>query len=66
MNVAINQVLRDKYPGNEKRTVRITEVLPNGVNAVIVTDVKGNRPTAARHTTLMFKTLRAGYTPVES
>lgn len=66
MNVAINQVFQDKHPGNEKRTIRVTEVLPNGISAVTVTDAKGARPNAARHTTLMFKTLRAGYAPVEN
>jgi hypothetical protein len=62
MSVSVGQIYRDKVFGNEKRTIRITELLPNVVLAVVVTDNKGNAPIRYRTTTIMFSTLRAGYT----
>ena len=61
---SINQVFRDKYPGQENRTIRITEVFPNCVKAVVLTDAKGERPNQTRYTQLKLSTLRGGYTPV--
>ena len=64
-STAVNQVYRDKYPGNERRTIRIVEILPNGVLAVVVTDIKGKQPSNVRQTALKFSTLRTGYMLVE-
>ena len=67
MDVKIGEVFRDTYDlgGGRKnlRTIRVIEVLPNGVRAEVVTDVGGKPPTKPRTTTLMLKTLRAGYEP---
>lgn len=69
--VVVGQVYRDtygdkRYAGGNKRTVRIVEVHPNGVTAEVLTNVEGKPPKGLRkRTTVMFKTLRAGYVLAE-
>jgi|GEM_PF-6235483 len=68
MQIAIGEIFRDTYydgkqPDRTKRTVKVLEVLPNGVRAEVLTNVRGE-PAHGRKTTIQFKTLRAGYEPV--
>lgn len=71
-DISVGDVFRDKYYDNKpsrdgldhtKRTIRVVKLLPNGVIADVVTDTLGRAPRKPRQTTVMFKTLRAGYAP---
>lgn len=60
----VGEIYRDTYADKDRRnlrTIKITAVLPNGVEAEILTDAGGNRLVKPRITMLMIKTLRAGY-----
>ena len=65
MDVEVGQVFRDTYntgTGNvNRRTIRITSVLPNGVQAVVLTDTKGNVLEKPRTTVMKLSTLKSGY-----
>jgi hypothetical protein len=67
MEVRLGQRFRDTYGDNSPRhgknlrTIEVVEILPNGVRARTLTDSLGNVPLKVRITTLMFRTLRAGY-----
>lgn len=62
---AIGEVYRDKYGDagiyRNPRKIRIAEVLPNGVRAEVITNSDGSELKKPRFTSIMFKTLRAGY-----
>lgn len=60
----IGQIYRDTYADKSRRnlrTIRVTEVRPNGVMAVVLTDVQGRALTGTRVTNLLISSLRAGY-----
>jgi len=65
MEVKIGDTFRD-ISGNRdgwtnQRTIRVVNVLPNSVLAEVLTGVDGKLVARLRTTTLMLKTLRAGY-----
>ena len=72
MDVQVGQIFRDTYydrkqPGLTNRTIKVLEVLPNGVVAQVLTDTSGQPPKhKGRVTTIQFKTLRAGYERVSA
>ena len=67
----VGQVWRDtngdsrKTGWRNKRTIRLTASFPNGFHADVLSDVDGEPPAQPRTTTLMTRTLLAGYVLVE-
>lgn len=60
----VGQVYRDTYGDKHRRnlrTIKVVEVFPNGVSAVVLTASSGESPIRERTTSLMFHTLRNGY-----
>jgi hypothetical protein len=71
MGVKIGDTFRDTY--NDKtpkygtqRTIRVIEILEDGVRAEVLTGYDGKPPEKPRTSKLMLKTLRAGYEQVSS
>lgn len=61
-NIAVGDVFRDKYGGpNNPRTIKIVEILSNGVRAQVLTDSDGKVPDPPRFTKIKFSTLKNGY-----
>lgn len=70
MDIEVGKKFRDRYGDNDPRqgrnlrTIVVAAIWSNGVVADVLTDSAGNPVAKPRRTTLMFKTLRAGYEPI--
>ena len=64
----VGQIYRDIYDDKRTpnlRTIKVVQVLPNGVRARVLTNSAGETVDRPRATILMTKTLHAGYVLVQ-